>query len=127
MAENRRRARWLAILAGLMPGLVAGAVLAAIGLLIAAAAAFVVITAVVAAVVWRSATSFVLARIGARPPRASELPRLANVVDGLCATFGVPAPELMVVDDAVPNACALGRDPGSAVLVVTTGLLGSSA
>jgi Zn-dependent protease with chaperone function len=125
VAENRRRARWLALLAGLVPGLVVGAVLAALGLLIVAAAAFVVITAVVAAVVWRGATSFVLSRIGARPARPSELPRLANVVDGLCATFGVPVPDLMVVNDAVPNACALGRDPSSAVLVVTTGLLGS--
>ena len=35
----------------------------------------------------------------------------------------MPTPEILVVDDPVANACAVGRDPGSAVLVVTTGLV----
>jgi Zn-dependent protease with chaperone function len=47
------------------------------------------------------------------------------VVEGLCATFGLSVPDLYVVFDAVPNACALGRDSDSADLVVTSGLLES--
>jgi Zn-dependent protease with chaperone function len=64
-----------------------------------------------------------LRRIGAVPLRERDNPRLLNVTEGLCATFGLRMPELFVVFDAVPNACALGRDPGSADLVVTSGLL----
>jgi heat shock protein HtpX len=50
-------------------------------------------------------------------------PRLYNVTEGLCATFGLGMPALHVVDDPVPNACALGRDAASSDLVVTSGLL----
>ena len=50
-------------------------------------------------------------------------PRLYNVTEGLCATFGLGMPSLHVVDDDVPNACALGRDARRSDLVVTTGLL----
>src|SRR6202042_87706 len=50
-------------------------------------------------------------------------PRLFNVTEGLCATFGLRPPDLYVVYDAVPNSCALGRDDDSAALVVTSGLL----
>ncbi len=51
-----------------------------------------------------------------------ELPRLQNLVDGLCPTFGVRRPTLMAVDDELPNACSLGYKPDRGVLVVTTGL-----
>ena len=50
-------------------------------------------------------------------------PRLSNVTEGLCATFGLSMPSFHVVDDDVPNACALGRDARRSDLVVTTGLL----
>ena len=49
--------------------------------------------------------------------------RLWNVTEGLCATFGLSMPSLYVLDDDVPNACALGRDARRSVVVVTTGLL----
>ena len=49
--------------------------------------------------------------------------RLWNVTEGLCATFGLGMPALYVLDDDVPNACALGRDARRSVVVVTTGLL----
>ncbi len=52
-------------------------------------------------------------------------PRLFNVTEGLCATFGLSMPSLHVVDDDVPNACALGRDARRSDLVVTSGLLRS--
>ena len=50
-------------------------------------------------------------------------PRLWNITEGLCATFGLSMPTLCMVDEGVPNACALGRDARRSVLVVTRGLL----
>jgi Zn-dependent protease with chaperone function len=75
------------------------------------------------ALLWVFSTTRALWVLGARPLRPDEEPRLANVVDGLCATFGLPFPDLLAVDDPLPNACSLGRQPTDAVVVVTTGLL----
>jgi Zn-dependent protease with chaperone function len=52
----------------------------------------------------------------------ADRPRLHNLVDGLCATMGLPAPDICVVDSAIPNAMAVGGDPRSATLVVTSAL-----
>jgi Zn-dependent protease with chaperone function len=121
--QNRRAAYLLCGVTGVVPGLLVGLVLGLVlGPIVGAVAAVVVVAAVTVGV-WRGATSYTLSVLGARVPRSTELARLANVVDGLCATFGVPTPEILVVDDPLPNACTVGRDPGSAVLVVTTGLI----
>ena len=72
---------------------------------------------------WRLAPSVALRRIGAVPIDEHDETRLSNVTEGLCATFGLSMPSLHVLDDDVPNACALGRDARRSVLVVTTGLL----
>jgi Zn-dependent protease with chaperone function len=119
---NRRRARALSAADGLLVGTVLGVVL---GVLVgpavgaaAAAAALVVLTVAVPQV----ATGIAVALLGARPLDLGAQPRLANLVDGLCASFGLRVPRLLVVDDPVPNACALGADPAAA-LVVTSGLL----
>ena len=45
------------------------------------------------------------------PLAERDQPRLTNVVEGLCATFGLRMPDLYVVWDAVPNACASGATP----------------
>jgi heat shock protein HtpX len=73
--------------------------------------------------VWRMAPAAALRRIGAVRLSEHDNPRLFNTTDGLCATFGLRMPALFVVFDAVPNACALGRDAASADVVVTSGLL----
>ncbi len=64
-----------------------------------------------------------LARSGARPADPVAHARLHNLVDGLCATSGLPSPRLHVIDDEAPDAFAVGRDPRRAALAVTTGLL----
>jgi len=120
---NRRRAVALAVGAGAVPALLVAAVLAGVGDPVAAGVAFVVVAAVTAIAIWRLSTSVVVGMIGARPLRAEECPRLANLLENLCATFGLRPPRLMLVDDPLPNACTLGRTPHDAVLVVTTGLL----
>ena len=123
VAANRRRALVLCTMAGVLPALVAGMVLGVLlGALIGLVAAVVVLGAV-ALFVWTQASVRALRLLGVpREPTAGHA-RAANVLEGLCATFGLRVPELRVIEDPVPNACAVGRSPGEAVLVVTSGLL----
>jgi Zn-dependent protease with chaperone function len=120
---NHRRAQRLCLVPGLVIGLVVGAVLAAVGLPVGlAAAAFVVVASAVLVALWQRAPGAVMRSVGARPSEEADRPRLHNLVDGLCATMGLPRPAIAVVDSPVPNAMAIGRDPATATLVVTTGL-----
>ncbi|HMD46526.1 MAG TPA: M48 family metalloprotease [Acidimicrobiales bacterium] len=121
-AANDRAAAALSLGAGAVPGAVLGLAAGLIGGIIAGVVVAVVVTVVVAVLVWRGSTGVVVRLVGAREPRPGEDDRLANLTDGLCATFGLRTPALMVVDDPVPNTCSLGRDAG-AVMIVTTGLL----
>jgi Zn-dependent protease with chaperone function len=108
---------------GAVPGLVLGVILAATVDWWAGLISLVVITALAAIVLWRRSTSFCLHLIGAQPCRIDEHARLFNLTEGLCASFGLRPPELWIVTDKVPNACALGRSPNDAVLVLTSGML----
>jgi Zn-dependent protease with chaperone function len=123
VAANRRRVVTLCLYAAVVPALVVGLVIAVALGPIFGAVALVVVGVLVAYSLWRTAPTAALRRIGAVPLGERDNPRLLNVTEGLCATFGLRMPELFVVFDAVPNACALGRDSGSAELVVTSGLL----
>ena len=120
---NRRRAVVLAVGASLVPAVLAAVVVGAVLGLIEAVVALAAMAAVVAVAIWRRSTAVAIGRLGARPLRGDESPRLVNLVESLCGTFGLRPPRLMVVEDPLPNACSLGRTPGDAVLVVTSGLL----
>ena len=112
----------MCLLAGSVVALVLGIIvgLAVSGL--AGVVAFVVVTVGVAgAVTWLS-WRIALRYMRARPLGSEEAPRLANLVEGLCATFGLAVPTLMIVDDGVPNSCSVAG-AGREVLVVTSGLL----
>ena len=119
---NRRRALLLCLIPGGVLGVLAGVVLVLLGLPLIALAVLVVVTAAAAAWMWSTAPGTVLGALGAAPSREADRPRLHNLVDGLCATMGLDRPAIAVVASDVPNALALGRDPKSATLVVTTGL-----
>ncbi len=120
---NHRRAMRMCLVPGVIAGAVVGVVLAAVGLpVLLAAAAFVVVAVGVLAALWQPAPAAVLRALGARPSQESDRPRLHNLVDGLCATMGLPQPDICVVDSPVPNAMAVGRDPQTATLVVTSAL-----
>src|SRR5262245_38802702 len=54
------------------------------------------------------------------PDQESDLRRL---VENLSIAAGVPSPRLYLIESAVPNAFATGRDPAHATLTVTRGLL----
>jgi Zn-dependent protease with chaperone function len=113
----------MCLMPGLVLGVVIGGLLAGVGLPIyLAAVVFVVVAVAVMVVLWQRAPGSVLRAVGARPSQESERPRLHNLVDGLCATMGLPQPAIAVVDSPVPNAMSLGRDPRSATLVVTSAL-----
>ena len=120
--SNRRRAITLCLLPGLVTGLIIGLVLVLAGLPLFGAAGFVLVVVVLSLWLYRTAPGAVARAVGARPSTEWEQPRLHNLVDGLCATMGLPRPAIAVVESPVPNAMALGRDPASAVLVVTSGL-----
>jgi len=106
-----------------IPGIVVGAVLTAVAGWPAGLVAFGLVTVLGALLVWYRSTAISLRVLGAVPCRPDDQPRLFNVTEGLCATFGLRVPELWIVDDPVPNACTLGRSAHEAVLVVTAGLL----
>lgn len=123
VAANRRRAVRLCAWTAVVPALLVGLLLGIAVNLILGIVAFVLVGAAVMYGLWRLAPSYALKRIGAVAIDEHDHPRLYNLTDGLCATFGLAMPALFVVDDDVPNACALGRDARRSDLVVTSGLL----
>ena len=119
---NRRRAGILCVTPGLIVGVVVGLVVVAIGLPLIGVAG--------SGRHHRGPLGLAVAIRprgggpvgGCRPSDESEHPRLHNLVDGLCATMGLPRPTICIVDSPLPNAMAVGRDPATALLVVTSGL-----
>ena len=65
----------------------------------------------------------VLGISGAHPANSKEDKLFTSVAENLCIGAGLPKPKLYVIEDSAPNAFATGRDPGHAVVCVTTGLL----
>jgi Zn-dependent protease with chaperone function len=55
--------------------------------------------------------------------RPAQEPDLRRLVANLCIGAGLPPPRLYLIESAVPNAFATGRDPAHATLTLTRGLL----
>ena len=75
---------------------------------------------------WRTGAKRVLNASGAQElitPATPELVRLDNVVAEMAIASGVPKPKIWIVPDRDPNAFATGRDPLTAHIAVTQGLL----
>ncbi|HEV8355293.1 MAG TPA: M48 family metalloprotease [Gemmatimonadales bacterium] len=75
---------------------------------------------------WLNGARRVLDATGAQElitPATPELKRLDNVVEEMAIAAGLPKPKLWIVPDADPNAFATGRDPSTAHIAVTEGLL----
>ena len=123
VAANRRHAVALCALAAAAPAVVIGVVLGLVVSLVIGVVTLVVVALLIGYGVWRAAPAVALRQVGAVQLSERDNPRLFNVTEGLCATFGLRMPDLYVVYDAVPNACALGRNAASSALVVTSGLL----
>ena len=65
----------------------------------------------------------VLFSMGAREVSEQEEPRLYQILTRLCVIAGINRPRIAIVDKAIPNAFATGRNPKKSVIAVTTGLL----
>ncbi len=121
--RNRRRAT---LIAGI-PGLVLGVVLGAVGFLVGGIIAGGAVLVVVAVAIWAAGrwatTGMVLKAVGAEPADEGEFPRPFNLVEGLCATMGLPVPALALIEDPLCDALAVGRSPATATLVMTRGLV----
>lgn len=123
--RNRRRARSIAAFPGVVVfGLIALVLTALgeslIGLIAGAVAGVLVSTAVVL-----SASKLLLRSLRARRVDEDDVPRTYNLVEGLCATMGLPLPAMWLVDDETLDALAIGRGHRTAALVLTTGLADS--
>ena len=65
-----------------------------------------------------------LAASKAKPVTHDVHPQLFNVVEEMSIAAGVPMPKVYIIADAAPNAFATGRNPKTASVAVTAGLLG---
>jgi heat shock protein HtpX len=74
-------------------------------------------------VAWRTSDKVALAMSHAQPANEKQYARFHNVIEGLCVGFSLPKPRLYIVEDPAPNAFATGRNPETAAIAVTTGLL----
>lgn len=65
----------------------------------------------------------VLWSMGAREVSEQEEPHITETLTRLCAIANLPRPRLALVDSAVPNAFATGRNPKNSVIAVTSSLV----
>jgi len=65
----------------------------------------------------------VLKMYRAKEVTTAEAPNLHRIVDGLVMKAGIPKPKVYIVESAMPNAFATGRDPKHAAVAATTGIL----
>lgn len=104
--------------------LVAGVLLAALGVLAAGVVLVVLAAALLVAGVAAGSPRRLLGQLGTRPAVPGDEARLVNLVEALCVADGLALPKLRVLEDPAPNALVLGATTRDAVLVVTSGLLG---
>lgn len=68
-------------------------------------------------------STIAVAMTGAKEIQKNDNPRLYRVVENLSITTGLPMPKVYIINDPAPNAFATGRDPKTAIVAATTGLL----
>lgn len=71
---------------------------------------------------WNS-DKMVLSRYKANEVSRNNVPELYDMVDQLAAKAGLPTPRIYIIDSAVPNAFATGRDPEHAAVAINKGLI----
>ncbi len=70
-----------------------------------------------------SSSKLSLAVNGAKQIAKRDNPRLYRVVENLAITDGLPMPKVYIMEDTGLNAFATGRNPKTASVAITTGLL----
>ncbi len=79
--------------------------------------------AIYALIQYFAGAKLALAVNGAQEITKKDNPRLYRIVENLAITNGMPMPRVYVIDDPAPNAFATGRDPSTAYVAATTGIL----
>jgi heat shock protein HtpX len=64
----------------------------------------------------------ILMSTGAKEVTAEQQPALHKMVKQLADRYEMPMPKVAVIDTAIPNAFATGRNPKNALVAVTTGI-----
>jgi heat shock protein HtpX len=70
-----------------------------------------------------SGDQILLSASNAVPVTHDVHPQLFNVVEEMSIAAGLPMPKVYIINDPAPNAFATGRNPKSASIAVTAGLL----
>jgi heat shock protein HtpX len=64
----------------------------------------------------------ILMSTGAKQVSAEQEPELHRMIKTLADRYEMPMPKVAVIDTAIPNAFATGRNPKNALVAVTTGI-----
>lgn len=83
----------------------------------------VISAAVYALLQYFIASKLAMAMTGAEQIEKKDAPELWRIVENLAITSGMPMPKVYLINDPAPNAFATGRNPKSAIVGATTGLL----
>jgi len=124
---NARRSRLLIVLMGLillsLGGLMGATYGGGEGALLGAGGA-TVLWAILLAVALGGGESVLLASAKAREIKKEDAPQLWNIVEEMTIASGLgKLPRIFVIDDDSPNAFATGRNPETACVAVSSGLL----
>ncbi len=65
----------------------------------------------------------VLMSTGAKEVSEEDAPELFAMIKELADRYEMPMPKVGIIDSAMPNAFATGRNPENALVAVTTGIL----
>ena len=65
----------------------------------------------------------VMMSTGAQEVSGEDAPELHAMIRDLADRYGMPMPKVAIINSAMPNAFATGRNPNNALVAVTTGIL----
>lgn len=80
------------------------------------------IVGVMVVVQYYMSDKLILMSTGAKEVTAEQQPELHRMVKELADRYEMPMPKVAVIDTAIPNAFATGRNPKNALVAVTTGI-----
>ena len=78
---------------------------------------------ILAIISFSSGDQILLSASNAVPVTHDVHPQLFNIVEEMSIAAGLPMPKVYIINDHAPNAFATGRNPKSASIAVTAGLL----
>jgi heat shock protein HtpX len=80
------------------------------------------IIGIIVAVQYFMSDRLILMSTGAKKVTAEQEPELHRMIKTLADRYEMPTPKVAVIDTAIPNAFATGRNPKNALVAVTTGI-----